>query len=289
MVSRPGKITVKHYLNKRAKSKTLGNEKYYPLYIQLIASGQKAQIKSKISDFFGSYRGYLEKIFPDNEKFSLVNHGYFSDALLNRLISEKIFPFENLLDDETSLINRIIKSILHYNIKRFSLVNFSSVYDQNIRDIHEILESSVKKYYLQELNDLFLKSTKDQNSRKLFKVSNYFIHFIDWGNSFCDYYEITYEVLPSEIKFLENHLSDELKLEIKALLAFHSRVNFLRRSLDKIQKGRLPSVNYIDWMDSGKDFITKDFTKIFGKQKANEYINSLDLILSKELKPALYL
>jgi hypothetical protein len=142
---------------------------------------------------------------------------------------------------------------------------------------------------MRELNELFVKSTKSQDSRKLFKVSNYFIHFINWDNSFCDYYEITYEVLPSEIKFLENHLSEDLKLNIKALLAFHSRSGYLRRFLDKTEKGLLPNINYMDWLDFGKEFLLREFIKIFGKQKALEYLNALDFILSKELKRAVIL
>ena len=95
--------------------------------------------------------------------------------------------------------------------------------------------------------------------------------------------------MPSEIKFLENHLTEDLKLEIKALLAFHSRTNYLRRFLDKTEKGKLPNITYIDWLDSGKDFISREFIKIFGKQKAIEYLNTLEFILSKELKPAVIL
>ena len=283
------KITVKHYLNKRAKARLLGEEKYYPLYLQLIVSGHKAQLKSKVSEYFHSYRGYFDKLFSDPEKTKLIYQGYFSDHIFKKLSSEKIFPLSNIFQDETELITRIIKSILLYNTKSFSLINFSSVYDQHIKDVHEILENAVKKYYLKELNEIFLKSTKSEDSRKLFKVSNYFIHFINWENSFSNYYEITYEVLPSEIKFLENHLSENLKLDIKALLAFHSRSNYLRRFLDKTEKGQLPNVNYMDWLDSGKEFISREFIKIFGKQKAIEYINALDLILSKELKPAIIL
>jgi len=289
MAGKTRKITVKHYLNKRAKAKISGEEKYYPLYLQIIVSGHKAQLKSKVHEYFNAYRGYFEKLFPDPEKAILINQGYFSEQLFKKISNENIFPLTNLLWDETELISKIIKSILLYNTKSFSLYNFSSIYDQHIIDIHEILEQAIKKNYFLELNDIFLKSTKSEDSRKLFKVSNYFIHFINWNNSFCDYYEITYEVLPSEIKFLENHLTEDLKLNIKALLAFHSRCNYLRRYLEKTEKGNLPNINYMDWLDSGRDFISKDFIKIFGKQKAVEYINALDFILSKELKPAVIL
>jgi len=283
------KITVKHYLNKRAKAKILREEKYYPLYIQLIVSGQKAQLKSKIHEYFSSYRGYIEKLYSDKEKAKLVSQGYFSESLYKKITSEKVFPLTNLFVDETELISRIIKSILLYNTKSFSLNNFSSVYDLHIQDIHDILQQAVKQQYLRELNELFLKSTKSEDSRKLFKVSNYFIHFINWDNSFCNYYETTYEALPSEIKFLENYLSENLKLNIKSLLAFHSRSNYLRRSLDKTQNGQLPNINYIDWLDTGREFVSKEFINIFGKQKASEYLGALDHILSRELVPAVVL
>ncbi len=289
MPGKSRKITVKHYLNKRAKAKLLGDDKYYPLYLQLIVSGYKAQLKSKIYEYFNSYRGNIEKLFPDKEKARLINQGYFSEQLFNKINNEKIFPLSAIFEDETELITRIIKSILLYNTKTFSLNNFSSIYDNHVMDIHEILDQAVKKHYIRELNELFLKATKDEDSRKLFRVSNYFIHYIRWDNSFCDYYETTYEVLPSEIKFLENHLSEELKLHIKALLAFHTRASYLRRFLDKTEKGRLPNINYIDWIDTGREFISKEFIKIFGKQKAQEYINALDFILSKELIPAVIL
>lgn len=289
MPGKTRKITVKHYLNKRAKAKLLGDEKYYPLYLQIIVSGHKAQLKSKVYEYFSSYLGYFEKLFPDKEKAKLISQGYFSDHLFKKIGSEAIFPLTNIFEDETALISRIIKSILLYNTKTFTLYNFSSIYDHQIKDIHEILELAVKKNYLKELNEIFLKSTKSEDSRKLFKVSNYFIHYIKWENSFCDYYQMTYEVLPSEIKFLENYLSSDLKLEIKALLAFHSRSNYLRRYLDKTEKGQLPNINYIDWINSGKEFISREFINIFGKQKALEYLNTLDFILSKELIPVVLL
>lgn len=287
MSGKDRKITVKHYLNKRAKAKLVGDEKFYPLYLQLIVSGHKAQLKSKAHEYFSSYKGYIEKLSPDNEKIQLINQGFFSDNLLKKISGDRVFPLTNILEDEIKLITRILRSNLIYNTKSFSLINFSSVYEAHLRDIHEILEIAVKNYYQRELNDIFFKSTKSDDSRKLFKVSNYFIHFINWENSFCDYYEITYEVLPSEIKFLENHLSEDLRQSIKALLAFHSRANYLRRFMDKTEKGLLPNVNYIDWLDSGRDFILKEFIKIFGKQKAIELMKSLDFILSKELKPVI--
>jgi hypothetical protein len=284
MLEKKGKITVKHYLNTRAKAKTFNGEKHYPLYLQLIVAGQKAQLKSKITEYSNIYKGYFEKDFPDPERIKLIMQGYFTEYILKKISSEKLFPLSNLLNDEISLITQIIKSKLSFGSRRLSLKNFSNVYELHLKDIHIILDEYIKAFYLRELNEIFLKSSKRDDTRKLFKVSNYFIHYIDWSNPFCDYYETTYEVLPTEIKFLENHLSEDLKKDIKALLAFYSRNNYLRRYLDKIDKGRIPTTNYIDWLEKGRDFVSKEFIKIFGKQKASEYISTLDIILSKVVK-----
>jgi hypothetical protein len=194
-----------------------------------------------------------------------------------------------LLADEVQIISHIIKNACFYGANKLSLSDFSRIYDLHLKDIHQILDESIKAFYLRELNKIFLDSTKNKTTRKLFKVCNYFIHYVDWRCPFCDYYESTYEVLPTEIKLLENHLSDDLKKDIKALLSFHSRISYLRRYLDKTSKGRFPNIHYIDWLDEVRDFISRDFIKIFGKQKALEYISSLDIILSKEVKTAIKL
>ncbi len=41
--------------------------------------------------------------------------------------------------------------------------------------------------------------------------------------NFGDFYEMTYEMLPGEFKYIENQLSDDLKVQIKAMMAFHAR------------------------------------------------------------------
>jgi hypothetical protein len=55
------KITVKHYLNQRAKPKLSRKEEYYPLYIQLIVDAKKAQIKSRLSQYVPLYHSEIEQ------------------------------------------------------------------------------------------------------------------------------------------------------------------------------------------------------------------------------------
>lgn len=282
-----GKITVKHYLNKRAKSRTLNGESFYPLYLQIIVAGHKAQLKSKIQEYISGYKGNIEKFFINKNLSNLVNDGYFSDSLIKRIENEQIFPVFNLFNDEIEIMTAIIVSQQPFRNTSFSLLNISQHYDLYLRDISQILDDAVRKYYLNELKKVFIDSTSKEAERKIFKIANFFIHYINWTNNFCDYYETTYEVLPSEIKHIENYLSEDLKKQIKATLAFRSRANFLKRYLDKTEKGKFPHVNYFDWQSEGKSFLAKEFLKIFGKQKANEYIQSIDLILSREIVPTM--
>ncbi len=289
MNQKQGKITVKHYLNARARPRIYKSKRFYPLYIQIIVSGQKAQLKSKIPDYLPVYRGYIEKWSGDRDLTSLIGNGYFTDDLLKGLKVKEVFPFPTLFNDEIRLITSIIRSGEPFHNDHFTLVNFSHYFDNHLKDIFDVLEAAVKKIYLEELNRLFLETSNHEEDRTLFRLSNYFIHFINWKNNFCEIYEMTFEMLPSEIKYIENHLSDDLRVRIKALMAFHGRENYLRRFLDKTEKGLFPTVHYIDWLEQGRDFISREFIKIFGKQKADEYITTIDSILSRKNEPALIL
>ena len=58
------KITVKHYLNKRAKPRFYKQEEYYPVYIQLIVDAKKAQIKSRINQYLDLYQSEIKNNPP---------------------------------------------------------------------------------------------------------------------------------------------------------------------------------------------------------------------------------
>ena len=288
-MSRQGKITVKHYLNKRAQGVVNGEEHFFPVYIQIIVSGHKAQLKSKLSEGLKFYRNYTNKLLLSSSVNDLISKGYLSENLLERVENEKTFPVYSLLEDEIRILKFIIITGQPFTNKAFSLVSISDNYKIYLRDIGEVLDEAIKKVYLEELNKVFLQFTSDTQQRKIFKVVNFFIHHINWKNSFSEYYQNTYEVLPSEIKLIENYLSTELKSLIKAYMAFSSRTNYLKRFLDKQDAGMFPFINIIDWEEKGKDFIFREFQKLFGKQKASEYIKSLDIILHREIIPPVQL
>ncbi len=281
------KVTVKHYLNTRGKPKIHDGKKYYPLYIQIIVAGHKAQLRSKIQEYLFPYLGYIKNDVTDKKQVSLLEDLYFTEDQYEKFLRQKVFPFSTILNDELRLATEVLNSWQPFSNKHFTLLHFASHFERYLRNIDEVLDYAIRQSYLAELNRIFRETSNSEEDRKLFKLTNYFIHFMNWDNPFCDFYEMTYEMLPSEIKYIENHLSDDLKIQIKALMAFHARENYLKRYMGKVEKGLIPTVHFIDWEEKGREFISKEFIKIFGRQKADEYIVTLDSILTRYIEPPL--
>ncbi len=55
----------------------------------------------------------------------------------------------------------------------------------------------------------------------------------------------------------------------------------------KTEKGLFPAVHIIDWQEKGREFISRGFITIFGKQIVLEYIETLVVIMSRNMEPAL--
>lgn len=278
------KITVKHYLNQRAKPKQYKKEYFYPLYVQIIVDAKKAQIKSRIYEQFGIYESEINQITKkDNELNRLILDGYFSEKQIDKIYTNRIFPLYPLLADEIEVIKRIIILMKPFENRNFTLNDFSGEYEKHITEITDILDKSIKRDYRDNLNRIFHNTVDKKEEKKIFNISNYFIHYIAWNYSFNNFYETTFEVIPSELKYVENYLDDDLLNSIKAYLAYHTKVNILKRYLDKKEKGLISTLSYLDWLTEIKDFILKEFTSIFGRKKAQQYIDSLDRILLKEI------
>jgi hypothetical protein len=283
MVSK--KITVKHYINKRAKPKFLLKEKYFPLYIQIIVNGKKAQIKSKINEHLKIYRSDVERITKNNENMNaLLMEGYVSDKFFEDIKRLKIFPLYHLLLDEVVVITRIITLHQPFTNADFTLNNFSDDYFKYTEEITNKLDSKIKEFYQKELKSIFLKSIDQDDNREIFKIANYLIHFVNWNNSFVNFYESTFEIIPSEIKLIENLLSNELRTQIKAFMAYHSKVNLLKRFFEKRELGKISTLSYLDWQTDIKDYVYKEFDQLFGEQKALQYVVSLESLLTSDLR-----
>ena len=279
------KITVKHYLNLRAKEKVFQKEKYFPLYIQIIVNGKKAQIKSRIHEFLKIYRSDIERITQNNADFyNLILDGYFSEKLMELIEKRKLFPLAQLLLDEISVLKRIIIHLRPFDNNQFTLFNFGWEYQVHTTEITKIFDNHIKNVFQVELKEIFLKTIDQDNNRELFKTANYFINYLNWNNSFSALYEETMEIMQKQLKMLENLLSNELLISIRAYLAYLSKVNIVNRLFERRQEGRITTLSYLDWQTDIKQFVYKEFVPLFGEQKALEYQISLDNILQKAIK-----
>ena len=279
------KITVKHYLNKRAKPRFYMQEEYYPVYIQLKKKKKKAQIKSRINQYLEDYQSEIRPIHRDEIQLKkLMLSGFFTDGLFERIRHDKIHPIYPLLNDEINVIKNIIELQHPFDNKDFTLNNFSVDYKKHVTEITDILDQSIKESYRLNLNKIFLDAIDKEEEKKIFTIVNFFIHYINWDNTFSNFYEITFEVIPSELKLVENYLDKELFLSLKAYLAYHSKANILKRYMEKQEQGKISTLSYLDWITYIKEFIVREFTKLFGEKKALEYVSYIDSILDREIR-----
>ena len=166
-----------------------------------------------------------------------------------------------------------------FNPENFTARNFTREYADFTTEITYILDEVIKEKYRAELKGLFAKSIEPEKSRDVFQVSNYFVHYINWDNLFRDFYEMTYEVMPHDLKLVENYFSEELKILIKAYMAYHTQVKILRRTFQKKEPGRISVLSWFEWEEGIKEFLLNKFEKIFGKKRSQEYVDSLHKVL----------
>lgn len=278
------KITVKHYLNKRAKEKTLNGQGYYPLYIQIIVNARKAQLKSRINDHLSIYRSDIERLTNNDQDLSqMILAGYFSDKLLASVLEKESFPIYHLLMDEIEVLRRIIRLHDPFTNPDFSLNNISYEYQMHVAEITRVLDDKIKELYIGELKAIFLRSIDDDEKRDIFRIANYLINFVNWTNTFNNFYESTIEIIPDEMKAIDNLISKELRTTIKSFVAYHTQVNVLKRFFEKRELGKISTLSYLDWQTEIKVFLQQQFVNLYGEQKALEYIICLDNILAQAI------
>lgn len=280
------KITVKHYLNYRAKERGFQRDKFFPLYIQIIVNGKKAQIKSRIQEYLKIYRSDIERLTQNNaDYYNLILEGYFSERLLDTIEKKQIFPLYHLMQDEIAVLKRIIANQRPFDNKDFTLVNFGWDYQIHTTEITKIFDNSIKDNFKKELHQIFLRTIDQDDNRQIFKIANFFINYINWSNSFSSIYEAVFEIVYDELRLVENLISKELYTSIKAYMAYLSKVNIINRLFERRQEGKITTLSYLDWQTEIKESVYREFIKMVGEQKALEYIISLDTILQKSIKP----
>ena len=276
-------ISVHHLIHDKAEAKICRGIEYFPLYIQIEAFNEKVLGKSQIHEYLLPYLSDVEvSLGKDREMSNCVMQGFFSMALFEQINQLSSFPIHNLLQAELKLVKLIVTHLKKVNGKNFPLDNFSDTYKLYSADISSILDRSIKKKYYTELRKVFERQLNDKKNPRAYKVSNFFLHFIRWDNDFYSIYENCYEMMPGELKFLENYFSRELNDSIKAYLSYQPRANVFKNMFGRQEMGQITRLTYLDWLNV-KKLLLAEFEKIFGSRTANEYINILGTILENEL------
>lgn len=276
-------MKVTHFLNKKIKPVDFSGELFYPLFVSISFKNKEAQVKSCINEHLKIYRSEIERITENEpERRKLISSGLFSQEFLDEISSKEIFPLYHLQLDEIHVIEKIL-AFKENQSKDIDLSDFNNDFIKHTTEITTILDERIKESYRQELRSIFMRSIDSDENKELFNITNYLIHYIDWKNSFWHFYEATSDLIPTELRTLENHLSNELRTKIRAFLAFHAKINVLKRFFEKRELGKISTLSYLDWKTHIKEFILTEFEKIFGEQKALQFIISLDSILDESI------
>jgi hypothetical protein len=274
-----------HKLLVSSEPKKFKTEKFYSLWIFIELNGKTLQIRSKVSEYLKLYRSDLDRITQgEKELCELICSGYFSEELLKDMMSNKRFPVYNLLEDEIYVIGKVLGMKEKNLLMKMTADSVESEYQKYTLDIIDVLDKHVKSAYLKEIRELFHFAADKAKEKELFRLVDFLIHFINWDNSFYNFYDTSFDIIPGHLRKVENRLSHSLRLTIKAYLAFHSHVNTLRRLLEKRELGRIYTLSLLDWQTDIKNILAKQFATIFGHNKSAEYIQALNKILKEEFE-----
>jgi hypothetical protein len=274
-------LKIEHYLNTAESGSPFLSDDFYPVEIKITYNDKIINIRSKIAEYCRLYRGDIKNLANNHQEvFKYALQGYYTEKFFADIYKKKLFPLFDLLMDEIQLIENVIFFNQPFDIKNFTAHNFGVEYIKHTTDITHILDDNIKELYLNEIKGLFVKSIDPKKSKEVFQISNYFLHFINWEKRFSNFYEMTYEVLPSEIRLLENYLSPEFKGLIKAFMAFQTQVNIIKRTFEKKTPGKISTLSYFEWESDIREFLIHKFEKIFGKTKTKEYIDGLNKVIT---------
>ena len=274
-------LKIEHYLNTTESGSPFLSDDFYPVEIKITYGDKIINIRSKIADYCRLYRGDIKNLANNHQEvFRHALQGYYTEKFFDDIFKKKLFPIFDLCADEIQLIENVISFNQPFDIKNFTAHNFSIELNKHTTDIAHILDENIKELYLNEIKGLFVKSIDPKKSKEVFQISNYFLHFINWEKRFSNFYEMTYEVLPSEIRLLENYLSPEFKSLIKAFMAFQTQVNIIKRTFEKKIPGKISTLSYFEWNGEIREFLVQKFEKIFGKTKTKEYIEGLNKVIT---------
>ncbi len=281
-------MIIKHNLD-RSTLKKFNNEEFFNLVVSIEENGENVTFPSKISKFFNIYSSELDRyINCEKDTRKLLMSNYFRQMDIDYFNKEQTFPFFHLMNDEKEVIMKIID--LKKNGEdgdRKILNNLGEEFDKYTSEITELMDLQMKIRYKEAVKNIFIKCIDNEDDKDLFNLTNFLLHYINWDNSFYNFYETTCDLLFSQLKSMENRFDNTLKTQLRAFLAYHSKVKVLKRFFEKRELGKITTISFLEWTTEIRAFLVKEFEKIFGEQKALEYIMSIDYLLEEALKKKL--
>jgi len=274
-------FTIKHHLNRKIKPVVFADGKFYPLYIVVQFDGKETRMRSRLGEYLKIYAGHVERLTnSDPDLVRLFNAGLFSEHWLTFITKEKKFPVFHLMKDEAGVLKKVIE-LRSTGKGRSSLSDIGRLYANCVKEITDVMDDFIKSSFQEELKALFLKSIDSSERKEIFRIVNYFIHYLNWNHPFYTLYDETSEIMPGELKKVESQLSKDLRLSVKAYTAFFTYINPLKRFFEKREQGRIATLSYLDWQSDIKELLTRQFSSMMGKKTAALYVNRLDDILNR--------
>lgn len=273
-------FSIKHSLNRKIKPVVYGTGKFYPLELVVQMNGKEARMKSHLGEYLKIYAGHVERLTNGDQELARLFHaGLFSEHWLALLTKEKKFPVFHLISDEVSVLKKVIE-LRSAGKGKTSFSHIGLMYENCVKEITDVIDDFIKTSFREELKTLFLKSIDSPDKKEIFRIVNYFIHFLDWNHPFYTLYDATSELMPVELRKVESLLPKDLRLSVKAYTAFYTYINPLKRFFEKREQGRIATLSYIDWQSDIKELLTRQFSSMMGKKTAVLYVNRLDEILN---------
>lgn len=281
-MDRQNALQASHFLDKTETAMLGGQGEFYPVYISVTNGINNISLLSRIGHFLRPYMSDIELLVDkDTSSSELMMEGFLTEGLMKRAKTEQVFPLTSLLNQETEIVKKA--ALRDIRLKGDLTDNsFARSYARYSSDIAEILDTMTKKEFFNELEQLFEKYVNSETDQKAYKIANYFIHYINWSNSFKDIYERSSEIMPDDIKHIEKYLSPSLSSAVRAYLALLPSMNILRQVYSSRNEGKITNLTYIDWIGEIRNVVYEIFIKYFGKRLATEYLDRLDDLLEKD-------
>jgi len=279
-------MKIYHQLNLDSQPIKNKNGEFYPLSLVVEKEDIKIIMDSKISGFFNIYSSELDRFVNcEKEIRNLFLSNRFRQLDIDNFINEKIFPFYHMMNDEKEVLGKIIE--LNKTLGKANNIfteELKDDFEKYTSEITELLDTQIKTEYREEIKKIFIRSIDIEDEKDLFNLTNFLLHYINWDNSFYNFYETTCDLIYTQLKSMENRFENKFRVQLKAYLAYHSKVKVLKRFFEKRELGKITTISYLDWLTEIRDFLIVEFEKIFGEQKAIEYIMGIDQLLNKALK-----